>query len=107
MILSPDHQTLDNFRRRQAEHSDILLRFFEIRFCGYHNEVSEKVKRDAASLAQETLHCATKGRVKPAEHLCIGMGMKRIGQPIIYNVAEGTETENASSITDKDRVFIT
>ena len=68
-------------------------------------------------MAQNVLYCATKGRVKPSKHPCLGLEMKsltgsrkvveilnRFGHSVSYNVAEGIEIEVASSISDKEQM---
>ena len=110
--------SLDDFKRGQAEPPDLLLRFFQMLVSGFDRDVSDKCEREARSLSQDALYCATKSRVKPSKQLCMGVGLKsltgsrkvvdilnRFGHSISYNVAEGMETEVASSITDKDRVL--
>ena len=114
----PISLSLKDFKQGQSKPPDILVRFLEILFAGTEDNSSERVKRQVNSTAQDILFCTSNGKVQPAKHLCMGIGIKsltgsrkivdllnRLGHSVSYHVAEGIETEIASSLTETERIL--
>ena len=77
-------------------------------------EVSDRALRFSQSSAADLIFETTRGRIKPAKHLLLGMGLKsmigsrkvleilnNLGHCVSYHIAEDLETELAITITDK------
>ncbi len=106
---------MNDCKQGQSKPPDILIKFLEILCGGSEDNSSLRVKRQVSSTAQDMLFCTSNGKVKPAKHLCMAVGIKsltgsrkivdllsRLGYSVSYNVVEGTETEIASSLTETD-----
>ena len=74
----PVSLSVNDFKQGQAKPPDILIKFLEILYCGFEDHSSERVKRQASSTAQDMLFCTSNGTVKPAKHLCMGVGLKSL-----------------------------
>lgn len=114
----PTSPTLEDCKKGQAETPEVLKSFFTALLSGSHesNALPADLERKVQSFSQDAVYCVSRARIKPAKHLCMGLGMKsltgsrrvveilnRMGHSISYHTAESIETEVASSILEKNR----
>lgn len=110
--------TPDSLGKGQAEPPEILKRFLRTVYSGRGNPSEhEHIERSVQSTADDILFTTTRGQVKPAKHLFMGLAMKsltgsrkiieilnRFGHSISYHVVEELETDLASTISERHLV---
>ena len=110
--------TSDNFKQGQAEVPQQCIQFFSDILCVDPEQPTEKEARLALSLSSDLLYGVTKGHVKPAKHLCMGVGIKSItgsekvceilhkfGHSISCSQEKEILTEIAEEISQKKRAL--
>ena len=114
----PSPVTVEALTEGQVQPPDVLLQFFRVLYTGSEKESGKpNVERYVQSSAQDAIFATTRGYLKPAKHICLGLGMKSMtgsrkvleilnhfGHSIGYHIAEELETELAITVTNKDRV---
>lgn len=109
--------TAESVATGEGETPPQLLEFLNIVFSG-SDKSTEHVERQVQSVAEDVVFITTRGRIKPAKHLCLGFGMKsitgsrrvieilnRLGHSISYHVVESLETELATVISEKNQAL--
>ena len=94
-----------------------LKLFFRTLYTGTPGDISsgERVDRYIESAADDAVFCTTRGKIKPAKHITLGLTMKsltgskkvitilnRLGHCVSYSLAESIETDLATTISIKD-----
>ena len=74
--LLPRSLTAQYFKQGMAPIPTKCLQFFTSVLCSDPSNPTEKEKRLALSLSSDLLYNVTKGHVKPAKHLAMGVAMK-------------------------------
>lgn len=90
-----------------------LLNFFRLIVAGSET-LTEHTERQAQALCDDVMFITSRGKAKPAKHLCLGLGIKsltgsrriieilnRFGHCISYHTIESIETELATTITER------
>ena len=113
----PDPLTPGALAEGQAEPPDVLKHFFTVLFTGSGKQVSDtRTERFVGSAAQNAVFVTTRGVVKPAKHLCLGLGLKSLtgsrkvleimnhfGHCVSYHVVEELETNLATTVLNKEK----
>jgi hypothetical protein len=95
-----------------------LLEFYRILYTGSRDLSSAKVERYIEASAEDDIYKATSGRVKPAKHMLLAMGLKSLtgsrkileivnhfGHCVGYHTAEEYETQIATTILERNKVL--
>jgi hypothetical protein len=109
----PDPITTESFAKGQGNTPEQLFVFFITLFSGAETPI-EHIERQAQSICDDIMFITTRGRTKPAKHLCLGLGLKsltgsrqvidilnKFGHSIGYHTVESLETQLACVITEK------
>ena len=113
----PTPLTPETITGGETEIPNVLLQFFRVLYTGSEKApTNPRVERYVKSSAQDAIFATTRGIVKPAKHICLGLGLKSMtgsrkvveimnhfGHSINYHTIEELETELPTSITEKDR----
>ena len=108
----PFPDTADILVKRQVEAPNTLLKFFKVLYTGsVTKDVDDRVQRYINVAADD----CPRGIVKPAKHVCLGLGLKsivgsrkvietlnRFGHSISYHTVESSETDLAMSVTARN-----
>ncbi len=112
--------SVDRVINGDGDPPSIVKTFFRVLFTGNDNEdlCSDKITRLVNSASDDVVFSTTRGRIKPAKHMCVGIGIKsltgskrvidimnRYGGSISYSVAEEIETDIAFAITQKGQAL--
>ena len=108
----PSSLKLEDFENGQVKPPDLLVNFFERLYAPDPMKISDGMKRRANSSAQDAVYTISRGKLKPAKHLTMGLAMKsltgsrkvveilnRLGHSISYHTTEEIETELATTIS--------
>ena len=114
----PQDITVDTLCAGEADAPEELLLFFQTLYTGSHSSVmSPRVESYVQSSVDDSVFATTRGRVKPAKHISLGLGIKSMtgsrkvldilnhfGHCISYNVAEALETDMATTVVRRQIV---
>ena len=67
---------VEHFQMGQAPTPDRCVKFIQNVICQDSSNPTERERRISQSIGDDLLFNATKGFVKPAKYLCVGIGMK-------------------------------
>lgn len=118
----PENLTVDDVLRGECEIPDKLFEFMcnLVQGPDIRRKISEDDNVKIKSLCSDIIYIITKGRIKPAKHLALGLAVKsitssrkvltilnRYGHTVGYNLAEELETELTYSAYKDDNLIPT
>lgn len=112
----PHPITVEAIKSGQGNAPAALLDFFRVLYSGTRNPSNnERTERLVQSASDDVIFASTHGKIKPAKHMCLGLGLKsmtgsrrviellnRFGHSISYHTIETFETELATDISDRN-----
>ena len=69
----PSPLTVEAFAKGQACPPDVVIQFFRVLYSGSEKVSTRRVEQFVQSSAQDAVSATTRGNVKPAKHLCLGL----------------------------------
>jgi hypothetical protein len=73
----PSPLTAEALAEGQIVPPDVLLQFYRVLYTGSEKvDTSSCAQRYAHSASQDAIFATTRGAIKPAKHLCLGLGLK-------------------------------
>ncbi len=112
--------SLERVVNGDADPPYIVKTFFRVLLTGDDKEdsCSDRITRLVNSASDDAVFNTTRANIKPAKHMCVGMGIKsltgskrvidiinRYGSCISYSVAEEIETDIAFAISEKGQAL--